>query len=109
MLRGETQALSRQEQDEVLRNRLSYFSHDLVIPTWNAAFVYDTEAGAAAALELFEFTNSQLLEFRYYDALLDAELARIYPELQRTSWWYNLFGGGATRAANKVHTLFIDI
>jgi hypothetical protein len=109
MLRGETSPLSAQEQEEVLKNRLSYLSNDLVVPTWNAAFVYDTEPGAAAALELFEFTNSQLLEFRYYDALLDAELARIYPELQRTSWWHNLFGGGATRAANQVHSLFIDI
>jgi len=79
------------------------------VPTWNAAFVYDSEAGAAAAMELFEFTNSQLLEFRYYDALLDAELGRIYPELQETSWWHNIFGGGAVRAANQVHSLFIDI
>jgi len=109
MLRGETHPLSAQEQEEVLKNRLSYLSNDLVIPTWNAAFVYDTEPGAAAALELFEFTNSQLLEFRYYDTLLDAELTRIYPELQRVSWWHNLFGGGATRAANQVHSLFIEI
>jgi hypothetical protein len=109
MLRGETLPLSHQEQDEVLRNRLSYLSNDLVIPTWNAAFVYDTEAGAGEALELFEFTNSQLLEFRYYDALLDAELARIYPALQNTSWWHNLLGGGAARAANQVHSLFIDV
>jgi hypothetical protein len=109
MLRGETPPLSRQEQDEVLRNRLSYFATDLVIPTWNAAFVYDTEAGAGEALELFEFTNSQLLEFRYYDALVDAELTRIYPALQNTSWWHNLLGGGAARAANQVHSLFIDV
>jgi hypothetical protein len=109
LLRGEAQPLSRQEQDEVLRNRLSYLATDLVIPTWNAAFVYDTEAGIAAALELFEFANSQLLEFRYYDALLDAELGRIYPALQKTSWWKNLFGGGAVRAANQLHSLFIDI
>jgi hypothetical protein len=109
MLRGETSPLSAQEQEEVLKNRLSYLSNDLVVPTWNAAFVYDTEAGAAAATELFEFTNSQLLEFRYYDALLDAELGRIYPELQQASWWHNLFGGGAVRAANQVHSLFIDI
>jgi hypothetical protein len=109
MLRGESLPLSAQEQEEVLRNRLSYLSTDLVVPTWNAAFVYDTDAGAAAAMELFEFTNSQLLEFRYYDALLDAELARLYPALQRVSWWHNLFGGGAVRAASQVHSLFIDI
>jgi len=107
-LRGEVQPLSRQEQDEVLRARLSYLANDLVVPTWNAAFVYDTEAGGAAALELFEFANSQLLEFRYYDALLDAELARIYPSLQRTSWWGNLIRR-ATRTANELHSLFIDV
>jgi hypothetical protein len=109
MLRGESTPLSREEQEEVLRHRLSYFANDLVIPTWNAAFVYDTETGAAEALELFEFTNSQLLEFRYYDALLDAELARIYPELQKTGWWHNLLGSGASRAASQVHSLFIDV
>jgi hypothetical protein len=109
MLRGETQPLSAQERDEVLRNRLSYFANDLVVPTWNAAFVYDTDAGATEAFELFEFTNSQLLEFRYYDGLLDAELARIYPALQKISWWHNLLGGGAARAANQVHSLFIDV
>jgi hypothetical protein len=109
LLRGEAQPLSGQEQQEVLRNNLSYLATDLVIATWNAAFVYDTEAGAAAALELFEFANSQLLEFRYHDALLDAELARIYPQLQRISWWNNLLGRGTARAATQVHSLFIDI
>ncbi len=108
-VRGEVQPLSRQEQEEVLRARLSYLANDLVVPTWNAAFVYDTEAGGAAALELFEFANSQLLEFRYYDALLDAELGRIYPSLQRTSWWGSLVGGRATRTANQIHSLFIDV
>ncbi len=109
LLRGEGQALSAQEQEEILRNRMSYFATDLVVPTWNAAFVYDTEAGTAPAVELFEFANSQLLEFRYYDGLLDAELARIYPALQRTGWWRNLFGGGSVKAANQLHSLFIEV
>jgi len=108
-LRGEAQPLSAQEHAEVLRARLSYLANDLVVPTWNAAFVYDTEAGAAAALELCEFANSQLLEFRYYDALLDAELGRIYPALQHASWWRNLMGGGTVHAANQLHSLFIDV
>jgi hypothetical protein len=108
-VRGEVQPLSRQEQAEVLRARLSYLANDLVVPTWNAAFVYDTEAGGAAALELFEFANSQLLEFRYYDALLDVELGRIYPALQKTSWWSNLVGRRAIRTANQLHSLFIEV
>jgi hypothetical protein len=109
IVRGERQPLSRQEQEEVLRNRLSYLANDLVIPTWNCAFIYDSEAGAIAALELFEFANSQLLEFRYYDDLLDRELTRIYAMLQHSGWWNNLFGRGYVRAAAQLHALFIDV
>ena len=109
MLRGERQPLSQQEQEEILRNRLSYLADDLVIPTWNAAFVYDTDAGAQAALEIFEFANSQLLEFRYYDDLLDVELARIYSQLQRQRWVDTLLGRGYIRAAHQLHALFIDV
>src|SRR5918995_1322997 len=43
LLRGERDPLSGQERDEVLRHRISYLATDLVVPTWNAAFVYDTE------------------------------------------------------------------
>ena len=109
LLRGERQALSRQEQDEVLRSRLSYLATDLVVPTWNAALVLDTEPGAQAALELLEFANSQLLEFRYYDELLDAALARIYPRLQRQSGLDSLLGRGYIRAARELHALFVDL
>ena len=62
----------------MLAHQISYLADDLVVPTWNAAFVYDTPAGAQAALEILEFANSQLLEFRHYDELLDDELASIY-------------------------------
>jgi hypothetical protein len=109
LLRGERQPLSEQEQEEVLRSRLSYLVDDLVVPTWNAALVYDTEAGAQAALEIFEFANSQLLEFRYYDALLDVELARIYGRLQQKPRFESLAGRAYVRATRELHALFIDI
>ena len=109
VLRGERDQLSRQERDEVLRHRISYFERDLLVPTWNAAFVYDVESGAHAASEIVEFVNSQLLEFRYYDQLLARELARIYAELQKPSWFKGWFGRRYTRAAQQVHALFIDV
>jgi hypothetical protein len=109
LLRGERQALSEQEQEEVLRSRLSYLIDDLVVPTWNAGLVYDTEAGAQAALEIFEFANSQLLEFRYYDALLDVELARIYGPLQQKRRFESLAGRAYVRATRELHALFIDV
>jgi hypothetical protein len=109
LLRGEREPLSGQERDEVLRQRISYFATDLVVPTWNAAFVYDTEAGLVAALEILEFANSQLLEFRYYDGLLDVELARIYSQLQVEPLFHSWFGRRYTRAARQLHALFIDV
>lgn len=109
LLRGERSPLSVEERDEVLRHRISYFADDLVIPTWSSAFVRDTESGAQAAIEILEFANSQLLEFRYYDQLLDAELARIYPQLQREAWLYNWLARRYSRAVRQVHSLFIDV
>jgi len=109
ILRGEREPLSRQERDEVLRNRISYLQTDLLVPTWNAAFVYDTESGVQAATEILEFANSQLLEFRYYDSLLDRELAKIYAQLQTPRWFQGWGGRRYTRAAQHVHALFIDV
>lgn len=110
LLRGERGALSRQERDEILRHRISYLENDLVIPTWNAAFVYDTAAGTQAALEIAEFANSQLLQFRYYDDLLDNALAGIYGKMQKEARWYDvLLGRHYARAARQVHALFIDV
>jgi hypothetical protein len=109
MLRGERQPLSDQEKQTILRHRISYLADDLVVPTWNAAFVYDTPAGAQAALEILEFANSQLLEFRYYDNRLDSELGAIYARLQRPQWYERWMGARYTRAARQVHALFIDV
>jgi hypothetical protein len=109
LLRGERSPLSAEERDEILRHRISYFADDVVIPTWNSAFIRDTESGAQAEIEILEFANSQLLEFRYYDQLLDAELERIYPQLQRPGWLYNWFARRYTRAVRQVHSLFIDV
>ena len=53
--------------------------------------------------------NSQLLEFRYYDQLLDAELSRVYAGLQRGGWRQTAIGRRYTRAARQVHSLFIDV
>jgi hypothetical protein len=109
LLRGEHERLSEQERAEVLRHSVSYLASDLVIPTWNGSFVYDSEAGVQGALEILEFANSQLLQFRYYDALLDRELEGIYAQLQKPFWVQNWLGRGYSRAARHVHALFIDV
>ncbi len=109
-VRGESQPLSAQEREDVLRNRISYYANDLVVPTWNVAFLYDTEAGEPAAMEIVEFANSQLLEFRHYDQRLDTELSRIYATLQAPPRWLEIWRGRRyTRAARQLHSLLIDV
>ncbi|MGE4067266.1 MAG: hypothetical protein AB7H88_10840 [Vicinamibacterales bacterium] len=109
LLRGETAALSAQERDEVLRHSLSYLTDDLVVPAWSAAFVYDTPAGIQAAVEILEYANSQLIQFRYYDERLDAELTRIYKELESSRDYVSWRPRRYARAARKVHAIFIDV
>ncbi len=109
LLRAEREPLSPQERDEVLRHRLSYLANDLVVPTWSTALVYDTDAGIQAALEIFEYANSQLLQFRYYDELLDDRLAQIYHELETQKTYRRWWPPRYTKAARQVHGLFIDV
>ena len=109
MLRGERQPLSPQETLTILDHRMSYLVDDLVVPSWSAAFVYDTPVGAQAALEILEFANSQLLEFRYYDQRLDRELAAIYAQLQRPRRYDHWIGSRYTQTARHVHALLLDV
>jgi hypothetical protein len=62
-----------------------------------------------AALEIFEYANSQLLQFRYYDERLDGELARTYKELETSRDYKSWRPRRYTRAARQIHALFIDV
>ncbi len=85
ILRGEQCSLSRAENDDTIQSSLSYYPNDLVAVGWNAALVYDTAAGAQSAIQILEYANSQLLEFRHYDELLTHELAGVYAGLKRSA------------------------
>jgi len=83
LVRGETRPLSASERDEALKASLSYYPNDLLVVGWTAALIYDTPEGAAPAIQLLEYANTQLLEFRYYDDLLTRVLAGVYKSLGR--------------------------
>jgi hypothetical protein len=89
MLRGETTELARTETQEVLQAGLSYYPNDLVVVGWNAALVYDTPAGAETSIQILEYANSQLLEFRHYDELLTRELAGVYGSVKRRAGFWS--------------------
>ena len=108
VVRGETCLLSEGERQEILQSRMSYYPNDLAVIGWNAAFIYDTPAGAETAIQLLQYANSQLLEFRHYDVLLTKELEDVYDFLQ--SGGVGLWSRWRTaRAASKLHTVLIDV
>jgi hypothetical protein len=109
LLRAEREPLSAAEREETLRHRLSYLSGDLVIPTWNAAFVHESESDMPATIEVLEFANSQLLEFRYHDERLETALQRIYADLQHPRWTDGVIGRRYLRATRELHSLIIDV
>src|SRR5579859_5438721 len=82
VVRGEMAMLSDGERQEILQSRISYYPNDLAVIGWNAAFIYDTDAGAETAIQLLQYANSQLLEFRHYDELLTKELENVYDFLE---------------------------
>jgi hypothetical protein len=108
VVRGETAQLSDGERQEVLQSRISYYPNDLAVIGWNAAFIYDTAAGAETAIQLLQYANSQLLEFRHYDELLTRELENVYDFIDAggtglMSRWRT------ARAATKLHTVLLDV
>jgi hypothetical protein len=74
----EERRLTPTEALEALRVNFAYFDDDLAIVQWDTAFVFDRRDGAQATLDILEFANTQLVELRTYDKLLDAELDTIY-------------------------------
>jgi len=108
IVRGEMAKLSDGERQEVLQSKISYYPNDLAVIGWNAAFIYDDPAGAETAIQLLQYANSQLLEFRHYDDLLTKELENVYDFLETggTGTWARW---RTARAASKLHTVLLDV
>ncbi|MGB7352674.1 MAG: hypothetical protein WBD06_03170, partial [Acidobacteriaceae bacterium] len=81
--------------------------NDMAVIGWNAAFLYDSKSGAETAIQLLEYANSQLLEFRHYDELLTGVLDSVYDSLDQKGGVFARWrmAGRATR----LHTVLLDV
>lgn len=89
LLSGESRALSPGARRDILRSRFSYYADDLVVLTWDRAFIYEPRRDSDVA-DVLEVANAQLLELRYYDALLDDELPTMYDQVAEAQRGLNL-------------------
>ena len=107
LVRGEVVPLSASEREEVLRSTLSYYPTDLIVVAWAAALVYDKPDATSAILELLEYANTQLLEFRYYDDLLTRLLSNVYSSLEGEDGFFSRWR--LPGRAGRVNRLRLDI
>lgn len=108
LLTGEQRALSSSESNELLRTRFSYYDDDLTVVQWDTAFVYDRPESAQAIADILEFANSQLLELRTYDALMDSELDEIY-KMQPGKAARSLRGRREEERASTLRYMIVDV
>jgi len=107
IVRGESTPLSDGERNEVLQSSLSYYPSDLLVVGWVAALVYDTQSGAEPTIQLLEYANTQLLEFRHYDDVLTRVLQEVYKRLEQHGSFLRRWR--MAREAERLNTLRLDV
>src|SRR3984957_16371242 len=107
IVRGENMPLSEGEQQEIMQSKISYYPNDLAVISWNGAFLYDTTSGAETVIQLLEYANSQLLEFRHYDELLTRELKSVYDFMDHGSGIWARWR--TAKRASRLHTVLLDV
>jgi hypothetical protein len=107
LVRGESVPLSEAERQEVLQSSISYSRTDLLVVGWTGALVYGGTEGAAITVQMLEYANTQLLEFRHYDSLLTQLLDDVYRSLERRDGpWADW---RLSREAARLNTIRLDV
>jgi hypothetical protein len=103
VLTGEVDPLSKWARQDILRHAYTYYEDDLVVISWFRALILEP-GGEPDLADVLAMANAQLLELRYYDEHLDAELRRMYERIESAR---ERFGALARRRyANLARSLY---
>jgi hypothetical protein len=108
LLSGETRKLAEGAQADLLQRRFSYYTDDLVVLTWDRAFIYEPRRDTDVA-DVIEVANAQFLEMRYYDELLDAELPRMYDLVEQATRRLDRGPRRFAGLARRLYTLVAEV
>ena len=108
LIRGELAPLAPGVLDEILESTLSYYPSDLIVVGSSAAFVYDSSEEADATTQVLEYAKMQLLEARYYDALMSRLLSEVYDTLEEKRNFI-LQRWTLPRDAKRFNTIRLDV
>jgi hypothetical protein len=108
LLLGEPRPLAPAARQEMLSPRLSYFEDDLTVLTWASALVVEPVAEDTDVQYVLEFANAQLLELRWYDSVLDAEIPDIQTQFKRARTRFQLLGRRYSRLLERLQRRVAD-
>lgn len=108
LLVGEPRPLSAAARRELVSQRYTYFEDDLAVLTWNAALVVEPVAEDTDVQYVLEFANAQLLELRFFDATLEAELPRIHDRVAEARRGFHVLGRRFSRLLASLQTRVAD-
>ena len=101
--------LSAQEIADATQHWYSYAENDLCVVDWNSAVVIAPDASRDIP-DILEFATAQLLEFRYYDDLVDREMEALHDllALQQRKRTFGLLGGPYRRLSRKLNRRLVE-
>jgi hypothetical protein len=108
LLSGEERKLADGARADLLSRRFSYYTDDLVVLTWDRAFIYEPRRDTDVA-DVIEVANAQFLQMRYYDELLDAELPRMYDLVEEATRRVSLGPRRFAGLARRLYTLVAEV
>lgn len=109
LLTGETRPLSAAARRDLTSQRFSYFEDDLAVLTWNAALVVEPVIDDTDVQYVLEFANAQLLELRYYDAILDQELPQMYDRIEHARHRFHFIGRRYSRLLTALQARVAEV
>jgi hypothetical protein len=79
-----------------------YAENDLAVVDWNSALVLEP-SGKREVPDILEFALTHLLEFRFYDELLDVRMRELYDQVEarRQSLWASYFSSSSKEANTR--------
>ncbi len=100
--------LSETSRDLITENVLQYADNDLAVIDWNSALLVEPD-GQRDVADVIEFSLTHLLEFRYYDDLLNLKLDELYDTIeQKKEGIINIFRNFYADIAEESSTRYIE-
>ena len=101
------QRLSDDVRRPILESSLSYSSRDLAVVDWNSALVID-DSGSRDVPDILEFAVTHLMEFRYFDTLLDDRLESLYDSIEARRRLRSFFRSDYERLSHEASSLYLE-